>query len=191
MSNIWFTSDTHFGHANIIKYSNRPFSGVAEMDAHIIDELNKVVKPGDTLYHLGDWLFGPDKVRRLHAYLDRIACKNIITIFGNHDETIRKDASICDRFDWCGDFLEEHIGGKRFTLVHYALRVWDKSHHGAFHLYGHSHGTLPDDPNSRSFDCGVDTELFGHKRFTPYSLEEVIDIMETQKVWTPVDHHGK
>lgn len=188
--NIWFTSDLHLGHANIIKYSNRPFANTQEMDAHIINELNKVVMPGDSLYMLGDWLFGPDKVRRFLEYRARIACQDILTIWGNHDDVIRHEKAVQNAMSWCGDFLEAHIGGQRFTLCHYAMRVWDKSHHGAYHLYGHSHGTLPDEATSRSFDCGVDTELFGHKRFTPYSLDEVHEIMKKHKTFAPVDHHN-
>jgi calcineurin-like phosphoesterase family protein len=191
MLNTWFTSDLHLGHGNIIKYSNRPFVNTDEMDAHLINEINKVVKPDDTLVNNGDWLFGPDKINRLLAYRKRIACQNIVTIWGNHDDTIRESKEVRDCFRFTGDFLEHHFGGKRFTLCHYALRVWNKSHHGAYHLYGHSHGTLPDDPTSRSFDCGVDTDLFGHKRFTPYSLEEVVNIMEKHKNFVPVDHHNQ
>jgi calcineurin-like phosphoesterase family protein len=189
VSNDWFLSDPHFGHGNIMKYSNRPFKDTNEMDAYILNETNKVVKPEDTLYVLGDWLFGPDKVRRFLEYRNRIACQNIITIWGNHDDTIRHEQSVRDCFKWSGDFLETHVRGQRFTLCHYAMRIWDKSHHGAYHLYGHSHGGLPDDKESRSFDCGVDTELFGHKRFTPYSLDEVHEIMTKHKTWKPIDHH--
>lgn len=186
----WFTSDLHFGHTNIIKYSSRPFKDANEMDAYLINEINKVVKPDDTLRMLGDWLFGPDKIRRFLEYRNRIACQNIITIWGNHDDVIRHDKDVRNALQWSGDFLETHVQKQRFTLCHYALRVWDKSHHGAYHLYGHSHATLPDDPTSRSFDCGVDTQLFGHKRFTPYSFEEVDHIMKNHKTFAPIDHHN-
>jgi calcineurin-like phosphoesterase family protein len=65
------------------------------------------------------------------------------------------------------------------------MRVWNKSHHGAWHLYGHSHGTLPDDPNALSFDCGVDCH-----NYTPISFEQVEAIM-AKKTFKPIDHHGK
>jgi calcineurin-like phosphoesterase family protein len=81
--------------------------------------------------------------------------------------------------------LEIAVEGQDITLCHYALRVFNKSHHGSWHLYGHSHGTLPDDPNSLSFDVGVDC----HNYF-PISLDQVKKIM-SKKTWKPIDHHGK
>ena len=74
---------------------------------------------------------------------------------------------------------------RRIVLCHYAFRVWNKSHRGAWHLYGHSHGSLPDDPNSLSFDAGVDCH-----EFTPISYERVKEIM-AEKRFLPVDHHGE
>lgn len=52
---VWFTSDTHFGHANIVKYSGRPFEDVYEMNAALVRNWNETVKPGDLVYHLGDF----------------------------------------------------------------------------------------------------------------------------------------
>ena len=79
---IWVTSDTHFNHANIIKYCNRPFSSVEEMNEPIIANWNKVVSQGDTVYHLGDFALGnksliPDFLERLNGHIS--------FIMGNHD----------------------------------------------------------------------------------------------------------
>lgn len=52
MSNSFVLADTHFGHANVIKYDNRPFADVNEMDNKMIQNWNSVVKPSDTIYHL-------------------------------------------------------------------------------------------------------------------------------------------
>jgi calcineurin-like phosphoesterase family protein len=79
---IWFTSDTHFGHKNIIRYCNRPFKNVWEMNYQLIENWNARVKSGDTVYHLGDFAFlAPKQIK------DVIDCLNgnIIMVRGNHD----------------------------------------------------------------------------------------------------------
>lgn len=179
MSKVFFTSDTHFGHANIIKFSNRPFASVDEMDATLIDNINKVVGPNDVLYHLGDWSF-KDPV----PYRQRIRCDNVHLILGNHDHK-RLNRLYAAGFKSIDSQLEIKVDGNDITLNHYAMRCWNKSHRGAWHLYGHSHGSLPDDPNSLSFDCGVD--CWDYK---PIGIEQVREVM-SRKTFLPIDHHGK
>ncbi len=79
---IWFTSDTHFGHRNIIKYCNRPFKNVWHMNHQLIENWNSVVAPGDTVYHLGDFSFLAAKQAK-----DLIESLNgvIKIVRGNHD----------------------------------------------------------------------------------------------------------
>ena len=55
---MFFTSDTHISHHNIIKYCNRPFANAKEMDAEMIKRWNEKVKLDDTIYHLGDFTLG-------------------------------------------------------------------------------------------------------------------------------------
>jgi calcineurin-like phosphoesterase family protein len=114
-----------------------------------------------------------------------VQCANIVLIWGNHDQRGRGDPRFEGLFQSTHDILELSLGEQFFVLCHYAMRVWNHSHHGAYHLYGHSHGTLPDDANARSFDCGVD--CFD---FKPISLEQVTAVMQT-KHWQPIDHHGR
>lgn len=84
MSKIWFISDTHFGHKNIIEYCDRPFNNVEQMNKEIIKKWNKVVRGGDKVYHLGDFAFYNDKdkmtelVKKLNG--------DIYLIKGNHDK---------------------------------------------------------------------------------------------------------
>lgn len=158
------------------------------MDQNMIAKINEKVKAEDTLYFLGDWAMTGGKFKKpglaAEFYRKQINCKNIILIWGNHDKKGRKDDLFKSLFTACYDLWEGYIEDQRFTLCHYAMKVWNKSHHGAFHLYGHSHGTLPDDPNSRSIDCGVDCH-----NFYPLSVPEIKTIME-KKEWKPKDHHG-
>ena len=203
----WFTSDTHFGHANIIKFCHRPFSNPEDFDlegnwanksirnkrATLMDELlisnwNSVVSDDDVVYHLGDFGFGSTSF--LLKILRRLKGK-IYFIWGNHDDTLKQVAQIIsfypdlkDRIKFLGDYYELRVGGQHITLMHYAMRVWNGSHKGSWHLYGHSHGTLEDDKNSRSFDVGCDCH-----NLTPVSFETVAEIIG-KKEWKPVDHHG-
>lgn len=177
--NYWFTADTHFGHANIIKYCNRPFANVTEHDEKLISNWNTKVQPEDHVYHLGDFAFGRVEYvanirRRLHG--------NIFFIEGNHDKTTRE---IRNTFGWYDKVRSIRIEEDEYFLSHYAHRVWNKSHHGVVHLYGHSHGTLPDDTNALSMDVGVDC----HK-YSPISVAEVKAFM-ARKNFKPIDHHGK
>lgn len=176
---IWFTSDTHFGHKNINKYSSRPFSTVEEMDEALLENINARVRHDDTLYHLGDFAFGNG-----HLYRDAIKCRNIVLVYGNHDKEIRRDIRLRNRFKVATDYLEDTIRNQFMVLCHYSFRVWNRSHHGSWHLYGHSHGSLPDDPNSLSFDVGVDCW-----NYRPLHFDEVREIIG-RKTWGPADHHG-
>lgn len=183
----FFTSDTHFFHKNIIRLCNRPFADVKEMHDTIVNNWNRVVLPEDEVYHIGDFSFGSRK--QTHEILDRLMGK-VHLIYGNHDQVVRKNKELQDRFVWCKELHElkipdenAHRGEQKIVLCHYAMRVWNKSHHGAWHLYGHSHGSLPEDPNSLSFDIGVDPN-----GFKLLDLEDVEARMKHKK-FVPVDHH--
>jgi len=181
---VWFTADTHFGHANILKYESRPFKDVSAMDAALIEAWNKVVEPGDIVYHLGDLAFLGSK--EATAQLLKTLKGQIFLLRGNHDRDIEKHKA---RFVWIKDLAEIKIpdpdgkdGIQRIVLCHYAMRTWKGSHRNTWQLYGHSHGNLSDDPNALSMDIGYDTGVF------PWSYEQVKERMKL-KVWKPVDHH--
>jgi calcineurin-like phosphoesterase family protein len=154
---IFFTSDQHFGHKNIIKHCDRPYSSVYEMDEDIIKRWNDVVGLGDLVYCLGDFTLGKD----VNKYLDRLrGTVKFITVPFHHDR------------GWVGTKIYpaiEEIVKDDATIVmcHYPFAVWDKSHYGSWHLYGHVHNkefVLP----GFSMNVGVD-----HNLFTPVSLGEV------------------
>lgn len=180
----WFTSDLHFGHKNILQFTNRPAETVDEMDQWIIDQWNSVVDERDDVYIVGDFSF--HKSARTRDIIHELNGK-LHLILGNHDKHLK--AAILAQFMSVDKMHtvkipdpEAHQGIQRIVLCHYAMRVWDHSHRGAWHLYGHSHGTLADDPNSKSFDVGIEC----HGR--PINYAEVKEIM-SKKVWKPVDHH--
>ena len=181
----YFTSDPHWGHSRIIEYCNRPFANVKEMDQTLIDNWNRVVRSDDTVYLLGDVSFYPkETTSKILAALKG----KIHLIKGNHDKASKLDYG---RFESVSDILSVKVSeggkkGKYIVMCHYALKVWEHRHHGAWHLYGHSHGSMPDDPNSLSIDVGVDCH--GYK---PVSFAEIGAIMEAKQGFKPVDHHGQ
>ena len=82
---IWFTSDTHFGHENVLKFTDRPWETIWQMNDAIVDSINGRVAVDDELYILGDFSF---KMTAQDAYAlrKRIACRRIHLIPGNHDK---------------------------------------------------------------------------------------------------------
>lgn len=176
---VWFTSDLHFGHANVIWYCNRPFVDVEAMNDALVDNWNRVVKPGDEVWVVGDFAFAkPDAAAAIRKRLSG----NVHLIRGNHDrDNVVKRCA----FASVHDLHRIKVGEQNIVLCHYAMVVWEKSHYGSWMLYGHSHGSLPDRPNSLTIDVGVDAH-----GYRPISYEEVAAIM-AKKTWKPVDGHGR
>lgn len=214
---IYFTSDTHYHHKNIVSGTTawetytgcRNFASLEEHDRALINNINATVKPDDVLYHLGDWSFGGKE--RIIEFRRAINCKNVHLILGNHDHHIENDSVLehglqdikaRSLFSSVQHYLELKINGRHFILCHFAMRVWNKSHKGSIMLYGHSHGTLDQlqpkftSPtwigdeyyikNYKTMDVGIDT----HPEFRPYSISEIIDIMDPKEVLLGVDHHN-
>ena len=179
---VWFTSDTHFGHANVIQYSNRPFEDVNEMDELMIKAWNEAVKPGDLVYHLGDFSF--HRLEKTVQIAKRLAGQKYL-VFGNHDKRIRKEGQFMDQWIWARDLEQIEVEKQKIVLCHYAMLTWNQSHRGSWMLHGHSHGSLPDDPHSLRLDVGVDP--MGYR---PVSFDDIGKLM-TKKEFRPIDHHGE
>lgn len=182
---IFFTSDLHFGHKNIIEHSKRPFKSVEEMDAELIKRWNSKIGPGDSVYVLGDFSF--HKPVASANIFDQLMGQKFL-VRGNHD----REKKVLDLFAWVKDLYTVKVPApvdtntayvQRIEVCHYAMRVWNQSHRGAWMLHGHSHGSLPDVPTLLSMDVGVDTH-----DYYPWSFDEVAARMAT-KTWAPVDYH--
>ena len=175
MSNIWVTSDLHLGHANVIKYSERPFADVEAMNAGLIAGWNERVNKKDRVYLLGDVFFG--RVATQDHLLDQL--NGVITLVtGNHDKGLvkRLTKSGHNRFVEITPYYELHDGKELFVLCHYPMVFWNKSHYGTTMLHGHSHGGLDEEnlrANVRRLDVGVDCH--GYK---PINLDEVRAILK-------------
>lgn len=181
MTQVFFTSDTHYDHAKVIEYSKRPFSGVEEMNEAMVENWNAVVRPGDVVYHLGDFSLGLPE--RASWYASRL-CGQKYLVFGNHDKTVRKYQPFLKNWIWHKELADVKVGDQRIVLCHYAMRVWNQSHRGAWQLFGHSHNSLRDDPHALQLDVGVDAW-----DMRPVSFEEIRERM-SRKTFEPADHHG-
>jgi calcineurin-like phosphoesterase family protein len=198
----YFSSDFHAFHANISGPSRsawssgfRNFKDEYVMTAHLAEMINKTVQEDDNLYFMGDWSFGgPDKVEK---FRNLIICKNIHLCLGNHDQHIRRNKPTKvegvfnkDLFTSVQDTLEVSFGKKVIFMSHYKHHIWNGSHKGYIHLYGHSHASAEHIKIGKSMDVGVDNayKLLGEYR--PFSLEEVLNLMDKRAVHYP-DHHDK
>lgn len=173
---IFFTSDTHFGHDNVLKYCERPFENIDLHDNALIENWNSVVGRSDKVYHLGDLGLCPKA--RLESVF---ACLNgeISVLRGNHDRHFPDCVKVLGHYYELKVPDDEMDCEQKIVLCHYAFQVWNKSHFGSWHLHGHSHGTLATPDNMLRYDVGVDGN-----NFTPVSYEQVKQIM-TRKLFKP------
>jgi len=195
MGNSWVISDTHFNHTNIIKYSNRPFDSVDQMNLAMIDAWNEVVEDGDTVYHLGDFGFEANKPEHMPLeYIGGSLNGTKILIRGNHDSERRGDglkAKNAEFWDETHDYLEVKFGKTRFIMFHYPIESWHGAHRDRLHLHGHLHsknhkGSKWYKPHR--YDVGVDdTTPFGR----PYSLERLRDKLNAQEDYVAASHHSE
>lgn len=172
MNNWWFTADNHFGHANIIGYSQRGFNNVDEMDEVMIREWNNHVRKRDTIVICGDFCLerGKGFAERYVSLLNG----NKIFVKGNHDHWIRKDKRYA---------YNKVIGGIHIYVSHYPYRTWPRSFANGWNLHGHTHGNLKPIFYNQ-LDVGVDMVFKYRGAYRPISFSEVNDIiLEQNKVW--------
>ena len=149
---VFITSDTHYAHKNICRGvtdwrtqdgeipvgSTRDFETIEQMNNRLVNGINNVVGQDDTLIMLGDVSFGG--FENIGIFLDRLICKNIHLILGNHDTHIENDReNIQSRFLSVQHYLEVNINDKNFVLCHYPLQSWNGLNKGVIHLHGHVH----------------------------------------------------
>jgi calcineurin-like phosphoesterase family protein len=195
--NIFFISDLHIGHKNVIKFDGRPFADVDEMHLEMIKRWNSVVGDEDIVYYLGDLAFCRDETTKwfIHSIKGKINF-----ILGNHDKM--KDIVKFDRWENIHEYgteigvldkdsLESRGSGgyQKIIMAHYPILSWNKSHYGSWMLHGHCHGSLmksnQDYYKRKVMDVGCNCI-----DYTPISYEKVKGIM-SKKVISSVDHHGE
>jgi calcineurin-like phosphoesterase family protein len=200
---LWFTSDTHYNHANICSSTTkwtdpvtiREFKTLEHMNAHIVGNINEKVGQDDILFHLGDWSFGG--FEQIELFRNQIVCRNIHIITGNHDHHIENDREgIQSLFSSVSKYLNLNVkwnvgtplmDEQRFALMHFPIASWDNMARGAIHLHGHVHFEADKRIGmGKMMDVGVD----GNNLY-PISMNQVLKLMRDQPIKSmfTFDHH--
>ena len=181
---IFFTADTHFGHQNVIRFNNRPFSTVEEMEETLIANWNNRVHQNDTVYVLGDIaLEGCTEAIDIFSKLN--GHKHLI--IGNHDENLSEYIKRSGLFDSVNFISLISDTGRKVCLCHYPLMDWMEFNRKGYHVYGHVHNKTAANgeayhqikeyyKDKLAFNCGVD--VVG---FEPVTLDELIKLKEANK----------
>ena len=191
---IYFTSDLHLGHANAIKFTNRPFQSLEQMNDGLIRNINETVMANDELWILGDFAF---KVNMAAAkqFRDQINCKTVHMITGNHDKDYTRDHI----FQSVQPYKELKTEYGKFILFHYPIYEWNGAHNGTIHLHGHIHSTgsyntanlqkkyidrFPEKSfmkdsalGLRIYDIGVDAN-----NYRPISITQIAELMNLRSI---------
>ena len=199
---VWIFSDPHFNHTNICRgitkwrmpdgsipiTQTRDFENLDKMNAAIVNNINEVVMQDDILICLGDWSFGG--FESIKEFWDRIVCKNIHLVLGNHDHHIERNrGGVQGLFKSVSHYDTLEIGQHKFRLMHYPISSWDGLNKGVMHLHGHCH--LPNHKkfsNGRRMDVGMD----GNPDFAPYDLKRLLNDMKKRPIGSEMgtdDHH--
>lgn len=200
--NIWVFSDPHYGHKNICRGvtewrtqdgkipegQTRDFGTLNHMNDTIVNNINNVAMQDDILICLGDWSFGG--FEKIKEFWDRLVCKNIHLILGNHDHHIERNREGSQGlFKSVSHYETLEVGSNKFRLMHYPISSWDGLNKGVFHLHGHCH--LPTNlrfGKGKRMDVGMD----GHPEFRPYNLmTEIVPLLKSRPIMSemPEDHH--
>lgn len=192
---VFFTSDTHFNHTNIIKYCDRPFASIEEMNETLIDNWNSVVGPKDIIFHLGDFSFGGELewtkiLRRLNG--------RVYLILGNHDLNTMGQGLISG-FEHVAMEMRIQIGNQKIYLNHFPFLCFEGESKDVWQLFGHVHtrksfnSLSTSEPSTNykghvavdalrlqylfptQYDVGVD-----NNNFTPVSFEQLKCIIQKQ-----------
>lgn len=179
---IFYSSDIHAFHYNIIKHCDRPFYDMDDMINTIVTNWNNTVCKDDDVYFLGDCYLNNPKAA---AYLFQKLNGKIYLIKGNHDKNRDINKYFGKRFEWIKDYhemdyvhLDTHY---HLVLMHFPLWSWNRQYHKSFHLHGHCHFKDPlyneYDKTRLSMDVGVDGN-----NFTPISIVETIEKINAKKL---------
>lgn len=132
----YYIADTHFGHKNVMKFDNRPFANLDEMEKVLINNWNTKIKDTDDVYIIGDFCFRSDKEPTF--YLEQLNGRKHF-IIGNHDHAILKSTNALNHFISIEKIQYVRDGKYNIVLCHFPIAEWNGIKRGALHIYGHIH----------------------------------------------------
>lgn len=162
---VFFTSDFHLFHNNVLKFDNRPFKDVHEMHTAIETRWNEVVGPNDIVIYLGDLSFARKEDKAYVEGMMHGLNGEIHFVMGNHDKW--EDIKKFTMFKSQQDYLEVRITDwepepmavgafkkveRMFACMHYPIYSWNKKHHGHYMVHGHCHGNLHHGEDASFYD---------------------------------------
>jgi len=176
---IYFTSDTHFNHSNIINLCGRPFDNIEQMNNLMIQNWNSCVTDDDDIYILGDFMFKGSGIDA-NKFIQRLNGRKYL-IRGNHDKYAEDETFIIDNFEWIKDYYVLNYKKIKIILFHYPILEWDGYFGDTIHLHGHVHncGKNPEQKKrmsvlgKRAVNVGVDVN-----NFSPVSIEKILRMIE-------------
>lgn len=172
---IYFTSDTHFYHNNILTLCHRPFKDYREMERTLILNWNAVIGNKDEIYILGDFIHKGDGEAANQLLKKLNGIKYLIR--GNHDNYVDDMHFDTSAFEWIKDYHVLNYKKRKFILFHYPILEWAGFYGDAIHLYGHVHNGSKDETQkerlkilgSHAFNVGCDVNYFA-----PVSIETIL-----------------
>lgn len=217
--NLWVMSDPHYNHKNLCRgvsnWTNpelrtRDFNTLEEMNQTMVNNINEVVKPEDTLICLGDWSFGG--INSIWDFRKQLNCRDIHLVLGNHDHHIENNRTLPNVVkNLETNQLEDNVGQPytvpvraqslfsgvykyleyyEFVMMHYPICSWNNLGKGYMHLFGHLHSDHEFKVREgKAMDVGLDGN--GLK---PYSVQEIFAIMDKQPICNislDKDHHNQ
>ena len=185
---IFFSGDHHFGHENVIAYCERPFVDVAEMDSALVECWNDHVGHDDLVYYLGDFTL-KDRKAAEYYFAQLNGAIHMLRYDFHHDKKWLKGE---------GPYYSRHLSKSNIVisfqpgvvllkdmfpvpvaLCHFPIHSWPRRHYGSYHLFGHCHNRYK--PHNLSLDIGVDSVYNILEEYRPFSLDEVVEIMNVKR----------
>jgi len=166
-----FTSDFHLSHTGVIKFSDRPFKDIIEMDDLIIKNVISPLKEGDDLYFLGDLSWTQDASFKFFNQIPYNV--HFHWILGNHEKGWERFKKYCTTID---KMQETVINGNTVIMCHYPMITWNKSHYNSWQLFGHHHaksnGCEKIDKLASGKQLNVNIEFHDYRPWTEQEVEE-------------------